>query len=313
VRILKIVFMGTPEFAVPSIKMLVESNYDVVAAVTQPDKPKGRGNKLTPPPVKVYAQEKGIIVLQPEKIRTGEFYRQLEALKPDMFVTVAYGRILPQDILELPPLGCINVHGSLLPKYRGAAPIQWAVINGEKITGITTMYTDVGMDTGDMLLKSEVEIPVGMTSGELHDCLSVVGAQVLGETLECLKAGTLKREKQKEKEATYAPIMKKETGAIDWTKSAWDIHNLVRGTNPWPGAYTKYCGAKLKVWSTMPIDGSNEGHEPGTITKISKSGMKVACGEGIIDIIEIQLESGRRMTVEEYLCGHMINEGEIIG
>lgn len=310
---MRIVFMGTPEFAVPSIKMLVENNYNVVAAVTQPDKPKGRGNKLTPPPVKVYAQEKGINVLQPEKIRTGEFYRQLEALKPDLYVTVAYGRILPQDILELPPLGCINVHGSLLPKYRGAAPIQWSVINGEKVTGITTMYTDIGMDTGDMLLKQEVEIPDQMTAGELHDCLSLLGAQVLGETLECLKAGTLKREKQAEEEATYAPMMTKETGLIDWNKSAWEIHNLVRGTNPWPVAYSEYSGAKLKVWKTMLLEGSNEGYKPGTIIKAGKSGLIVACGEGIINILEIQLESARRMTIEEYLCGHRINEGEVIG
>lgn len=305
--------MGTPEFAVPSIKMLVENNYNVVAAVTQPDKPKGRGNKMTPPPVKVYAQENDIVVLQPEKIRTGEFYKQLEALKPDLFVTVAYGRILPQDILELPPMGCINVHGSLLPKYRGAAPIQWAVINGEKKTGITTMYTDVGMDTGDMLIKREMEIPVDMTAGELHDCLSIVGAEVLKETLEVLKKGDLKREKQPEGEATYAPMMKKETGAIDWTKSAWEIHNLVRGTNPWPGAYAQYCGAKLKVWKTMFLDGKNEGYKPGTIIRSSKSGLVVACGEGIINILEIQLESARRMTIEEYLCGHKINEGEVIG
>ena len=305
--------MGTPEFAVPSIKMLVENKYNVVAAVTQPDKPKGRGNKMTPPPVKVYAQENDITVLQPEKIRTGEFYKQLEALKPDLFVTVAYGRILPQDILELPPMGCINVHGSLLPKYRGAAPIQWAVINGEKKTGITTMYTDVGMDTGDMLIKREVEIPVDMTAGELHDCLSIVGAEVLMETLESLKQGALKREKQPEEEATNAPMMKKETGAIDWTKSAWDIHNLVRGTNPWPGAYTQYLDAKLKVWKTMLMDGKNEGYKPGTIIKSSKSGLVVACGEGIINILEIQLESARRMTIEEYLCGHKINEGEVIG
>ncbi len=312
---MRIVFMGTPEFAVPSIKMLVENNYNVVAAVTQPDRPKGRGNKITPPPVKVYAEEKGIIVLQPEKIKTGEFFRQLEALKPDLFVTVAYGRILPQDILELPPLGCINVHGSLLPKYRGAAPIQWAIINGDKKTGITTMYTDVGMDTGDMLLKREVEIPMNMTAGELHDCLSIVGADVLKETLECLKNGTLKREKQNEDEATYAPMMKKETGSIDWNKSAFDIHNLVRGTNPWPGAYTKFCGCNLKICKTQLIEGNNKVRDckPGTIIKKDKNGLMVACGDGVINIVEIQPESCRKMTVEEYLCGHKVNEGDVIG
>lgn len=310
---MRIVFMGTPEFAVPSIKMLVENNYNVVAAVTQPDKPKGRGNKITPPPVKVYAEEKGIIVLQPEKIKTGEFFRQLEALKPDLFITVAYGRILPQDILELPPLGCINVHGSLLPKYRGAAPIQWAIINGEKKTGITTMYTDVGMDTGDMLLKREVEIPMDMTAGELHDCLSIVGAEVLKETLECLKNGSLKREKQIEEEATHAPMMTKETGSIDWSKSAFDIHNLVRGTSPWPGAYTKFCGCKLKICKTQLIEGDNRGCKPGTIIKKDKNGIIVACGDGVLNIVEIQPESCRKMTVEEYLCGHKVNEGDVIG
>ncbi|MDP4180204.1 MAG: methionyl-tRNA formyltransferase [Bacillota bacterium] len=310
---MKIVFMGTPEFAIPSLKALVEENYHIAAVVTQPDKPKGRGNKLTPPPVKVFAEEKGIMVIQPEKIRTGEFYNALKALEPDLFVTVAYGRILPKDILDLPPLGCINVHGSLLPKYRGAAPIQWSVINGETKAGITTMYTDVGMDTGDMLLKREVEIPVDMTAGELHDVLSVVGADVLKETLLQLKEGALKREKQVEEDSTNAPIIKKEIGEINWNKSARDIHNLVRGANPWPGAFTVFNGGKLRIWKTCVLDSENHKLKPGTILKSDKSGMVAACGEGLIKIMEIQPESGRRMTVEEYLCGHKINEGEVIG
>lgn len=310
---MKIVFMGTPEFAIPSLDMLVREGYNVAAVVTQPDKPKGRGNKLSPPPVKIYAMEKNIPVLQPEKVRTGEFAERLRELAPDLFITAAYGRILPADVLSIPPLGCINVHGSLLPKYRGAAPIQWAVINGESKTGITTMYTDVGMDTGDMLLKGEIDISQDMTTGDLHDKLSDLGAEVLKETLKILKEGTLKREKQCEAEATYAPIIKKETGQIDWSKNSKDIHNLVRGTNPWPGAFTEYKGEKMKVWKTEMVKKDKSGLKPGTICGVGKDGIIVAAGDGLVRILEVQFESCRKMCVEDYLCGHEINEGEILG
>lgn len=310
---MKIVFMGTPEFAIPSLDMLVREGYNVAAVVTQPDKPKGRGNKLTLPPVKMYAVEKNIPVLQPVKVRTGEFAERIRELAPDLLVTAAYGRILPKDVLDIPPLGCINVHGSLLPKYRGAAPIQWAVINGESKTGITTMYTDIGMDTGDMLLKGEIDITPDMTAGELHDKLSDLGAEVLGKTLEMLKEGNLKREKQCEAEATYAPIMKKEVGQIDWNKNSNDIHNLVRGTNPWPGAFTEYCGEKMKIWKTETVKKDNVGLKPGTICETGKEGIIVAAGDGFVRILEVQFESCRKMCVEDYLCGHKINEGEILG
>lgn len=310
---MKIVFMGTPEFAIPSLDMLVKEGYDVVAVVTQPDKPKGRGNKMCPPPVKEYAMEHGIEVLQPDKVKTEEFTEKIREINPDLMITAAYGKILPKSVLDIPKYGCINVHGSLLPKYRGAAPIQWSIINGDKVTGITTMYTDVGMDTGDMLLKGEIEITEDMTASELHDKLSVLGAEVLKETLKKLKDGTLERIPQTDSEATYAAMMTKELGCIDWTKSAKEIHNLVRGTNPWPGSYTFYCGNKMKVWVTSVMSEDEHNLKPGTILKVSKDGMVVACGKGKLNIKDIQFDNSRRMSIEEYICGHKINEGEILG
>lgn len=305
--------MGTPEFAVPSLDMLVKEGYDVAAVVTQPDKPKGRGNKMAASAVKEYAAGKGIPVLQPAKIKTQEFAEELKSLKPDLLVTVAYGKILPDYVLNIPPLGCINVHGSLLPKYRGAAPIQWSVINGEKVTGITTMYTDIGMDTGDMLVKKEVEVPEDMTAGELHDVLSVVGAEVLKDTLEKLEKGVLERTPQPHDQATYAAMMSKELGLIDWNKSAREIHNLVRGTNPWPGAYSFYKGERIRIWKTSVISGRALNYKPGTICEVIKNGVIVATGDGLLNILEVQFDSSRRMTIEEYLCGHSIDEGEILG
>jgi len=310
---LKIVFMGTPEFAIPSLDMLLKEGYDVAAVVTQPDKPKGRGNKMSPPPVKEYAMEHGIEVLQPEKVKTEEFVEKIKAINPDLLVTAAYGKILPKSVLDIPKHGCINVHGSLLPKYRGAAPIQWSIINGEKVTGITTMYTDVGMDTGDMLVKAEIEITEDMTAGELHDKLSVLGAEVLKETLKRLENGTLERIPQNDEEATYAPMMTKETGCIDWSKSSREIHNLVRGTNPWPGAYTFYNDKKMKIWMTSVISDEEHDSKAGTILKVSKDGIVVACGLGKLNIKEIQFENARKMSVEEYICGHKIDEGELLG
>lgn len=305
--------MGTPEFAIPSLDMLIKEGYDVVAVVTQPDKPKGRGNKMCPPPVKEYAIEHGIEVLQPDKVKTEEFAEKIREINPDLLITAAYGKILPKSVLDIPKYGCINVHGSLLPKYRGAAPIQWSIINGEKVTGITTMYTDVGMDTGDMLLKAEIEITEDMTAGELHDKLSVLGADVLKETLEKLKDGTLERTPQSDAEATYAPMMTKELGCIDWAKSSREIHNLVRGTSPWPGAYTSYCGKKIKIWVTSIVSEEEHDLKAGTILKVGKDGLIVACGIGKLNIKEIQCDGSRRMNVEDYICGHKIDEGEIFG
>lgn len=306
--------MGTPEFSVPGLDMLIKEGYQVVAVVTQPDKPKGRGKKLAAPPVKEYALKNGIAVLQPAKVRTEEFDRQIRELAPDMIVTIAYGRILPKNILNIPLMGCINVHGSLLPKYRGAAPIQQAVINGEKMTGVTTMYMDVGMDTGDMLLKGEMEITEDMTAGELHDRMSLLGAEILRETVKGLETGSLQRSPQNESEATHAPMMKKETGEIDWKESAQKIHNLVRGTNPWPGAYTFYKGGRMRVWKTRVVDVCGIGeYKPGTIVAVESDGIAVAAGQNFIEIKEIQFDSCRRMCIGEYMCGHVIEEGTVLG
>lgn len=305
--------MGTPEFAVPSLDMLLKEGYDIAAVVTQPDKPKGRGNKIAYPPVKEYAIKNAIRVIQPQKVKTPEFAEELRALKPDLLVTAAYGRILPGGVLDIAPLGCINVHGSLLPKYRGAAPIQWSIINGEAVTGITTMYTDIGMDTGDMLLKKGIKISDEMTAGELHDKLSALGAEVLKETLERLKIGTLERVPQLDEEATYAPIMTKETGLIDWSGDCARIHNLVRGTNPWPGAYTFYKGERMRVWKTEAIDDLSCSGRPGCICKVTDGSIIAACGSGMVRILELQFDSCRRMTAEEYMRGHKIDEGEFLG
>lgn len=311
---MRVIFMGTPEFAVPSLDMLVREGYDVAAVVTQPDKPKGRGNKLTPPPVKVYAQEHGIPVLQPVKVRTPEYAEQLRRLEPELMVTAAYGRILTKEVLDIPPLGTINVHGSLLPRYRGAAPIQWAIINGDRVTGITTMFTDVGMDTGDMLLKKEVEIPDTMTCGELYGIMADVGAQVLKETLEQLKAGTLIRAPQPHDQATPAPMVEKEIGRIDWSRDARTVHNLVRGTDPWPGAFTFYEGERVRIWKTIKGEQDFSGKIPGTICSVNGEGITVACGSGTVIIKEVQVDSGKRIAATNlYIRGKRINEGEILG
>lgn len=333
--------MGTPDFAVPCLDMLVNNGYEVAAVVTQPDKPAGRKQSvLKPPPVKEAALKYGIrTVLQPEKVRTREFLETIKNLAPDLVITAAYGKIIPKDILEIPPYGCINVHGSLLPKYRGAAPIQWAIINGDSVTGVTTMFMDAGMDTGDILLKREVPIPENMTCGELYKKLENLGAEVLLETLKRLENGTLQRIPQKHEDAVAVSMMKKEMGLIDWTKSAWEVHNLVRGTDPWPGAFTFYKGERLKIWKTSPVrqdepvvgdmpeggctkesgDMAENGGTidktiqpcPGRIRKIMKERMVVETGKGLLNITEIQFEACRKMSVLE--CGHNMDEGEILG
>ncbi|MCX7921868.1 MAG: methionyl-tRNA formyltransferase [Clostridia bacterium] len=312
---MRIVFMGTPEFAVPSLDILVKEGYEIAAVITQPDKPKGRGNKLAAPPVKEYALANGIKVLQPAKVKTQEFVEELKQIKPDLLVTAAYGKILPKDVLDIPPFGCINVHGSLLPKYRGAAPIHWAIINGEKVTGITTMYTDIGMDTGDMLLKAEIAITLDMTVGELHDKMALLGAEVLRDTIRRLKEGTLERTPQDNDEATYAPIIQKDLGLIDWSKTSLEVHNLVRGTNPWPGAYTFYKSERMRIWKTEVAVGSGscKNYKPGTICRVGKDGMLVATGDGFVNVLEIQMDSSKRMQIGQYIVGHKIDEGEILG
>lgn len=306
--------MGTPDFAVPSLEMLVKEGYEVVAVITQPDKPKGRGNKMTAPPVKEFALKHQIKVLQPEKIKTPEFIDQIRAFKPDLLITAAYGKILTKELLEVPVYGCINVHGSLLPAYRGAAPINWAVIKGEKKTGITTMYTDVGVDTGDMLLKKELEIGSDMTVGELHDKMSVLGAEVLMETLTALINGTLQRIPQEDSQSSYAPMMNKELGHIDWNKSALEIHNLVRGTDPWPGAYTFLLGNRMRVWKTSLVPGKSDTEiDNGKILKVDDEGILVKCPDGNLMIKEVQFDSSKRMSVGDYIRGHEINAGETLG
>jgi len=309
---LRVVFMGTPEFAVPCLAALhADDNCEVIGVYTQPDKPRGRGQKLLPSPVKAWAEEHGLPVHQPVKIKTEEATAELRGLKPDLVVVVAFGQILSQEILDIPPHGCINVHGSLLPRYRGAAPMQWCVINGETKTGITTMMMDAGLDTGDMLLKEELTIGPDMTLEEVHDNLMEMGAQVLMKTIEELRAGTLKRVPQ-EGESNYAPMLTKETGHIDWQKSAQEIHNLVRGLNSWPGAYTAHEGQKFKIWRTVLTgETATSGTTAGEILAADSSqGLKVAAGDGqVLAITELQAPGKKKMQAQDYLRGNSLAAG----
>ncbi|NLK20951.1 MAG: methionyl-tRNA formyltransferase [Epulopiscium sp.] len=311
---MKVVFMGTPEFAVPSLKKLIEEKYNIIAVVTQPDRPKGRGKKTLPPPVKQLALEENIPVFQPERVKDSEFIETMKSLSPDLIIVIAFGQILPKEILDMPRFGCINVHGSLLPKYRGAAPIQWSVINGEEVTGVTTMFMDEGMDTGDMLLKGETPISKEDTSGDLHDKMSIVGAEVLKDTLDQLIRGNLKREKQNSSEATYAPMLKKEMGLINWNEPSNKIVNLIRGLSPWPSAYTFYKEFMLKVWKAQNYNKTYENALPGEIVEIIKDkGLIVKTGDGSLLITEIQVPNGKRMAVREYLRGHDMDKNTILG
>lgn len=296
--------MGTPEFAVPCLAALYE-HCDVIGVVTQPDKPRGRGQKLVPSPVKAWAEAHGLPVWQPKRIKEEDFTAFLEEQKPDLMVVVAFGQILSQRILDIPPYGCINVHGSLLPRYRGAAPMQWCVIDGEKKTGITTMFMDAGLDTGDMLLKAEFPIGPDTTLEEVHDGLMALGAKVLIDTLEELSAGKLKRIPQTG-ESNYAPMLTKETGHIHWQDCAQKIHNLVRGLDSWPGAYTFLAGKKYKIWRTRCTTEKTEA-QPGTILRADKKeGLFVAAGDGVLEITELQAPGKKRMAAKDYLNGHAI-------
>ena len=302
--------MGTPEFAVPSLQALIESEDEVIAVVTQPDKPKGRGLEVAPPPTKVPAEIHGIHVLQPQKIKTDDFFNELKKFNPDLICVAAYGKILPKNILDLPPYGCANVHASLLPQYRGAAPINWAIIRGEKITGITTMKMDEGMDTGDMLLKKELPIEDEDTGETLSQKLSHIGAALLIETIKLLKEGKLNPIPQDHSQATYAPILKKEHGKIDWEKPAEEIKNLIRGTLPWPGAYTTLGGKPLKIYRARVSEGVGK---PGEVIKSDSWILKVATGKDALDILELQVEGGKRLKAEEFLRGRNIKEGAVLG
>ena len=309
---MKIVFMGTPDFAEKSLEAIYNSGHEILAVVTNPDRPKGRGMKMVYSPVKEFAISKNLKIYQPEKVRNNvEFIEEIKALQPDVICVVAYGKILPKEILDIPRLGCINVHGSLLPKYRGAAPIQWAVINGEKITGITTMYMDVGMDTGDMILKEEVSIGEDETTGELWDKLSEVGAKLLVKTLKQIEDGTATRIPQGE-DFSMAPMLNKEMSKINWNfQSAQEIKNLVRGLNPIMGTYSYLDDKKIKFWKVDVLPFENENVENGTILKSnSKDGLYIKAKDGMIKVLEIQGENSKRMPIQDFLRGNELEEGK---
>jgi len=307
---MKIVFIGTPDFAVPSLKALVESENEVVAVVCQPDKPIGRRKKLTRPPTKIFAESLNIPVLQPPKIKNNEeFLEELKSHSPELICVTAYGKILPKDVLDLPPNGCINVHASILPKYRGAAPINWSIINGEARTGVTTMLMDEGMDTGDVLLIEETAIEYNDTSESLSNRLSRIGAELLLKTINKLISGSLKPIKQNDSEASLAPMLKKEHGEIDWSKSSKEIRNLVRGLLPWPVAFTHLDKRMLKIFNVEESDGSGP---PGTVIESNKNVLKISTGKGSIKLLEVQLEGNKRMDIKSFLMGKNIEEGTLV-
>ena len=327
---LNIVFMGTPDFAKESLQSITNAGHNILAVVTNPDKPKGRGMKMIASPVKEYATQKNFTIYQPEKVRKNqEFIEQIKSLNPDVICVVAYGKILPQELLNIPKLGCINVHGSLLPKYRGAAPIQWAVLNGDKVTGITTMYMDAGMDTGDIILKKEVEISENETTGELWDTLSKIGGELLVETLKLIEQGKAPRQKQGEN-FTMAPMLEKEMAKINWEeKTSKEIKNLVRGLNPIMGAYTFLNNKKIKFWKVQSLSNKDflEVYEemreydyklsqimPGTILLADeKQGLFIkAKDDGIIQVLELQAENAKKMPVEDFLRGNRLQAGSIL-
>lgn len=308
---MKILFMGTPDFAAEALKALIDAKLDIVAVVSQPDKPKGRGHKLMPTEVKQAALEAGLTVYQPEKIKNGELQEILDNLKPDLIVVVAYGKILPDYIINYPKYGCINIHASLLPKYRGAAPIQWSIINGDKKTGVTTMKMDSGIDTGDILLTEETEIGEYETSEELFDRLAKIGGKLIVKTIEEIESIT--PIPQNHAQHTYAPMIKRETGIIDWNKSAREISKLICGMNSWPLASTQYKGETLKI-VTAKVQDEDTGKEPGTIIALEKGkGLKVACGRGVLYIQMAQFPQSRKMNVEDYARGHEIEIGAVLG
>lgn len=308
---MKILFMGTPDFAVPSLQMLIDSVHELVGVVTQPDKPQGRKQILTPPPVKTLAQAHGISVYQPDSLKHEALLPLLQQTQPDLIVVVAYGKILPKYVLEFPRMGCVNVHGSLLPRWRGAAPIQWSVIAGDHFAGVATMKMAEGLDTGDILLMERTEIGARETAGELFDRLSRLGADVLRDTLPQLEAGKLVGTPQDDTQATYASMLDKEMAVVDWTKSAYEIDCLIRGLNPWPVALTTLEGARMKLFAAMPEQASGAA---GTVLEAdTKKGLLVACGDGALRIMELQMVGGRRMAAKDYLRGHQIALGTKLG
>lgn len=306
---MRIVFMGTPEFAVPSLKALCDNGYEVVGVFTQPDRPKGRGNKVVFSPVKQLAVEKGIPVFQPQRIRR-DGVEDLKSLQPDLCVTAAFGQILSQEILDIPRLGTINVHASLLPRHRGSAPINWAILQGDEMVGVTTMMTDKGIDTGDMLLRAEAPYQKGETAGELTERMADMGAELLVETLKQLEAGTLRRIPQDHESMTYDPMLTKEMGIIDWTADAKDIVNRIHGLNPWPGCSTAIHGGRLKLLRAEMAEGAGQ---PGEIIAADpKTGLTIAAGSGAVQITQLQAPGGKPMNAKDYLRGHPMTVGSVL-
>ncbi len=307
---MRILFMGTPEFAEVSLKALVEDNRDVVCVITQPDKPKGRGYEMAMPEVKVYAMEKNIPVYQPDTLKDETILPLLQEYQPDVIIVVAYGKILPEYVLNFPKYGCINIHGSLLPKYRGAAPIQRAVIDGEKVSGVTSMYMEKGLDTGDMLIKRELPIGRETTAGEYHDALAILGGEVLLETLDALSEGKLSPQSQDDSLSTYASQLSKAEGEINWNNTSDEIYNKVRGLNPWPKAFSFIGGKRFVVDFVYK---SEQSGKAGEVLSADKDGILVACGEGSVLIKEIKVEGKKKMSAEDYLRGHKIEKGTLLG
>ena len=309
---MKIVFMGTPDFAVGTLEAIIEAGHEVLLVVTQPDKPKGRSGALQFTPVKECALAHGIEVFQPTKIRLEENVEFLRKYDADIFVVAAFGQILPKSILEMPKHGCINVHASILPKYRGAAPIQWAVINGDPVTGVTIQQMDIGVDTGDIIVIKELAIAEDETGGGLFDKLAVVGAEACVEALEQIANGTATRTPQNHEEATHVSMISKEFGIIDWNKSAVEIERLIRGLNPWPSAYTKLGDKTFKIWKASVIE-ENSNEKPGCVSKITKDGLEVQTGEGVLSFLEVQLEGKKRMDAGSFLRGYQVEVGTLLG
>ena len=307
---MRIIFMGTPDFSVGTLEALVEAGHEVCLVVTQPDKPKGRGKEMQYTPVKEAALKYGIEVYQPRRIREAECVEKLRQYNADIMVVIAFGQIIPKEILEMVPYGCVNVHASLLPKYRGAAPIQWSIIDGEAVTGVTTMQMDEGLDTGDMLLKTEVPITAEETGESLHDKLAKAGAALCVETLAKLQEGSIVPEKQGESPTAYAKMLDKKLGNIDWTKSAVEIERLVRGLNSWPSAYTYWTKKVVKIWKASVTD-ENSNEQVGTVVKVEKDGFYVQTGNGLLKVLELQIPGKKRMDAGAFLRGYTIEPGEV--
>ena len=305
---MKVIFMGTPDFAVNTLEKIIEAGHEVMLVVTQPDKPKGRGNTMQFPPVKECAVSHGLEVFQPVKIREDASVEYLKKFAPDIIIVAAFGQILPKSILDLPKYGCINVHASLLPKYRGAAPIQWAVINGDKVSGVTTMQMNEGLDTGDMIMKTEVPLSEDQTGGSLHDKLAETGAKLCVETLKALEDKTATWEVQGESPTAYAKMLDKKLGDIDWSRSAKSIECLIRGLNPWPSAYTDWNGKVMKIWEAGVLD-ENTDAKPGTIVKVEKDSFSVQTGDGLLKVLALQIPGKKRMEADAFLRGYQIETG----